>query len=47
MRKGDEVYVKATITLAPEGDRTLYRVVTPEGAVIWVKEYELVKKEET
>lgn len=35
-KEGDTVLIRATVTKAPAGDRTLYRVVTEnEGTIIW------------
>ena len=35
-QKGEKVYIKAIVTDAPRGDRTLYRLETEsEGAVVW------------
>jgi hypothetical protein len=46
MKKGDAVYIKGTVTHAPQGDRTLYRVVTEsEGSIVWCTPDEVVPRE--
>ena len=43
MKQGDEVYIRAVVTLAPEGDRTLFRCETAEEhMVIWAVPSEVV-----
>ena len=38
---GDEVVIRAKVDRAPEEGTKLYRLITPEGTVVWASEQEL------
>lgn len=44
-KEGSQVYIKATVVRAPKEGQKLYRLIKEDGAVVWAKEEELVKKE--
>lgn len=45
IKEGDQVYVKATVVRAPKEGQEMYRLIKEDGAVVWAKREELVKKE--
>lgn len=46
-KEGDQVYVRATVVRAPKDGQKMYRLIKEDGAVVWAKEEELVKKDQS
>jgi|GEM_PF-2562118 len=44
LKEGDHVYIEAVVDRVPGEHGRLYRLLTPEGTVVWAHPIELVRK---